>query len=140
MLVLAADDIMARRQQIGAEVVCGGVQIGEFHVLVAGHARDRGFAGDVGSGEGLDHLLTKALLVIEHIMRNAEPRGDVPRIVDVLPRAARALAMRRFAVVVELHRDADDVVALESEHRRHDGRIDPARHRDDDAGFGRGLG
>ena len=44
-------------------------------------------------------------------MANAEPRRDVARIVNILPRAARALAVRRFAVVIELHRDADHVVA-----------------------------
>ena len=84
--VVAADDIMAGRQQIGAEVVGGVEKIGEFHVLIAGDAWDRSFAGDIGSGERLDHLLAKALLVIEHIMGNAEPRRDVPRIVDVLAR------------------------------------------------------
>ena len=69
-LVVAADDIVAGRQQVGAEVVRGGEQIGEFHVLVAGDAWHRGLAGDVGAGERLDHLLSKALLVIEHIMGN----------------------------------------------------------------------
>ena len=130
---------MAGRQQIGAEIVGGGEQIGEFHVLIAGDARNRGFARDIGSGEWLDHLLAKALLVIEHIVGNAEPRGDVARIVNILPRAARAFAVRRFAVIVELHRDADDIVAFGGEQRRRDGRVDAARHRDDDAGLGRGL-
>ena len=137
--VVAADDIMAGRQQIGAEIVGGVEQIGEFHVLIAGDARHRSFARDIGSGERLDHLLAKALLVIEHIMGNAEPRRDVARIVNILSRAARALAVRRFAVVIELHRDADHVVAFGGEQRRRDRRIDPARHRDDDAGFGGGL-
>ena len=45
-------------------------------------------------------------------MGNAEPRGDIARVVDILPGATRALAMRRLAVVVELHRHADDVVAF----------------------------
>ena len=103
---------MAGRQQVGAEVIGGVEQIGEFHVLVAGDAWHRGLAGDVGAGERLDYFLSKALLVVEHVMGNAEPRRDVPRVVDVLPGAARALAMGRFTVVVKLHRHADDVVAL----------------------------
>ena len=72
-------------------------------------------------------------------MGNAEPGRDVPRVVDILPGATGALAMRRFAVVVELHRHADDVVALGGEHGRGDGRIDAARHRHDDAGLRRRL-
>jgi len=59
--------------------------------------------------------------------------------VNVLPGAARALAVRRFAVIVELHRHADDVVAFGREQRRRDRRIDAARHRDNDAGIGWGL-
>ena len=45
-------------------------------------------------------------------MRNAEPFGDVARVVDILPGAAGALAVGGGAVVVELQRDADDVVAF----------------------------
>ena len=130
---------MSGRQQVGAEVVGCVEQIDEFQVLVAGDARDGRLAGDIGLGERLDHLLAKAVLVIEHIMGNAETRGDVPRIVDVLPGAAGALAVSRFAVVVELHGDADDVVAFGRQQRRRDRRIDASRHRNDDAGFGRGL-
>ena len=130
---------MAGRQEIGAEIIGRVEQIGEFQVLIAGDARDRSLARDVSSGEWLDHLLEKALLVVEHIMGDVEPRGDVPGVVDILPGAARALAMCRFAVVVKLHRDADHVIALGGEQRRRDRRIDPARHRDDDAGVGRGL-
>ena len=116
--VVAADDIMAGRQEIGAEVVRRLEEIGELEVLIAGDARHRRLAGDIGSGERLDHLLAKALFVIEHIVRNAETRGDVARIVDILACAARALAMRRVAVVVELHGDADDVVAFGGQQRR----------------------
>jgi hypothetical protein len=39
-------------------------------------------------------------------------------------------------MVVKLHRDADDVVALGGEQRRRDRRVNPARHRHDDAGLG----
>ena len=45
-------------------------------------------------------------------MRNAERVGDAARIVDVLAGAAAALPARRLAVIVELQRDADDLVAL----------------------------
>ena len=42
--------------------------------------------------------------------------------------------MGRCAVVVELQRHADDVVAGRLDERRDDGGIDPARHGDEDAG------
>ena len=45
-------------------------------------------------------------------MRDADALGDRARIMDVAAGAAGALAMGRLAVVVELQRDADDVIAL----------------------------
>ena len=45
-------------------------------------------------------------------MGDAERVGDAARVVDVLAGAAGALAARRGAMVVELQRDADHVVAL----------------------------
>ena len=45
-------------------------------------------------------------------MRDVERVGDAAGIVDVLPGAAGALARGRGAMVVELQRGADDVVAL----------------------------
>ena len=137
--VVAADDIMSRRQEIGAEVVRRVEEVGELQVLIAGDARHRRLAGDIGSGERLDHLLTKALFVIEHIVGNPETRRDVPRIMDILAGAARAFAMRRLAVVIELHCNADDVIAFGGQQRRRDRRVDAARHRDDDAGLGGDL-
>ena len=111
-----------------------------FIVLVAGDAGDRRLARDIGAGEGLDHLLAELRLVIEHVMGDAEPGGDVARVVDVLAGAAGALAVGRRAVVIELHRHADDVVAVARQQRRGDARIDAARHRDDDARVLGGLG
>ena len=65
-------------------------------------------------------------------MRNADPLGDIAGIVDVLPGAAGALAMGGGAMIVELQRDADDVVTFRLQQRsRHRG-IDAAGHGDDD--------
>ena len=93
MVVAAADRIVAGRQQIGAEVIRGGEKIGKFHMLIAGDTGDGGFARDIGARERLNHFLAKALLVVEHIVGNTEPSRDVPRVVDILPRATRAFAM-----------------------------------------------
>ena len=88
---------------------------------------------EVAVDEAVDHRLAEAALVVEDVMRDAERLGHAARVVDVLPGAARALAVRRVAVIVELQGDADDVVAFPRQQRGHDGGIDAARHGDDDA-------
>ena len=63
-------------------------------------------------------------------MWNAERLGDAAGVLDVLPGAARTLAMGRLAVIVELQRNADDVVAGPRQQPRDDRRVDAARHGD----------
>ena len=133
--VVARDNVVPGRQKVGAEIARRSEQVGEFHVLVAGDAGDRRFARDIGARERLDHLLAEALLVVENVVGNSEPRGDVAGVVDILAGAARALAMGRLAVVVELHGHADHVIALAGQQRSDDGGIDAARHRHHNAGF-----
>ena len=55
-------------------------------------------------------------------------RGDAAGIVDILPGTTRAFAALRRTVVIELQGDAHDFIALPMEERRHDRRIDAARH------------
>ena len=57
-------------------------------------------------------------------------------ILNVLPGATRALARRRLAMIVELQRDADDVVAFRPQQGRDDRGIDPAGHGHHHAGIG----
>ena len=103
---------MTGRQNVGAEVPGGLQEVAELDRAVALDAGDRRLAGDVALGEAGDHLLAEAALVVEHVMRDADRLRDAAGIVDVLAGAAGALAVRRGAVVVELQRDADDIVAL----------------------------
>ena len=125
---------MAGRQHLGAELARGRQQVAELDRLVAVDARHRRLARDVAVGEAVDHRFLEAAFVVEHVMRNADALGDRARVVDVLAGAAGALAVGRGAMVVELQRHADDVVALGLEQRRGDRGIDAARHGDDDAG------
>ncbi|GAA0004067.1 hypothetical protein BRDID11002_40680 [Bradyrhizobium diazoefficiens] len=97
-------------------------------------ARHRRFTKSIRVGEIVDDGLAKTVLVVEHVMGNAELGGNVAGVVDVLAGAAGALAMGRRAMVVELERDADDVVALSLEQRSRRRGIDAARHGDDDPG------
>ena len=131
---------MTGRERGGAELAGGIEEVVELHRLVAGDARHRRLAGDIALGELVDHRLPEALLIVEHVVRNRERFGHAPGVVDVLPGAARALPVGRRAMIVELQRDADDVVAGVLQKPGDDRRIDPARHRDDDAGSGRIAG
>ena len=60
-------------------------------------------------------------------------RGDAARVVQVVEAAARPERLGRLALVVELHRQADDLVAGLCQQARGDRRIDAAGHGDDDA-------
>jgi hypothetical protein len=117
---------LARRRQ----------QIREFNGLIARHARDRRLSPRIALGERLDHRLAEARLVIEHVMGNAKLRRHLARIMDVLPGAAGAGAMRRCPMIVELQGHADDVVAGAAYQPGDYRGIDAARHGDHHAGAG----
>src|ERR1035437_2286689 len=125
---------MAGRQHVGAQFARGDQQVVEFDRHVAFNAWHRRLAGDVALGEAVDHRFVEAALVVEHVMRNTDALGNAARIIDVLPRATRPFSMGGGAVVIELQRDADHVIALGLEqHGGHRG-IDAAGHGDDDTG------
>ena len=98
---------MAGREAIRAQLAREGDQIDELDPLVAQGTGHRGAPGGIFVGEPVDHAAAKAAFVIEHIMGDAEPVADGLGIVNVLPRAARARALDRLAMVVKLERDAD---------------------------------
>ena len=131
---------MAGRQHLGAEVARGGEQVAELDRHVAVDAGHRRLAVNVALGETVDHRFLEAALIVEHVMRNADALGDRARVVDVLTRAAGALAVGGGAVVVKLQRDADHVIALGLQQRRGHRGIDAAGHGDDDAGVLRAAG
>ena len=108
-------------RRLGLDELAGGrEQIVELDALVAGDARDRGLARGVACGEGVDHGRPEALLVVEHIMGDAQPVGHPAGVVDVLAGAARPAAPRRLPMIVELQRDADHVMPLAAEETGHD--------------------
>ncbi len=109
-------------------------QVAELDRLVALDAGHRRLAGDIALGEAVDHRFLEAVLIVEHVMRDADALGDIAGVVDILAGAAGALAMGRRAMVVELQRDADDVIALGLQQRSRRRGIDAARHGDDNPG------
>ena len=86
-------------------------EIGELDRLVAADAGHRRVARDIAVDEIVDHRFAEAALEIEHIMGDAELGRDPAGIMDVLAGAAGALAPHRLAMIVELERDADDLIA-----------------------------
>ena len=126
---IEAPDIVAGGQHVGAEVAGRSEEIVELDRLVAAHARNRGFAGEVGVGKIVDHRLAKARFVIQHVVRNAEMAGGAAGVSDVTAGAAGAAGGRLAAVVIELKGNADDIVALFEHERGGDRRIDAAGHR-----------
>ena len=131
--------IVAGRQRLGAELARRPEQVAELDRAVAGDARHRRLAARVGIGERLHHLGAKAAFVVEHVVRDGEPVGDLAGIGNILAGAAGAGLARGDALVVELQGDAHDVVALLLQERRRDRRIDAARHGDHHAGVARRL-
>ncbi len=127
-----AAGIVTGRQGVGAEVARRREQVAELDRAVALDAGDGGLALEVALGEGVDDLGAEAALVIEHVVGDRKRVRHPAGVVDVAPRAAGVRAGHGRAVVVELERDPDHVVALLREEGRHDRAVDAARHGDRD--------
>src|SRR5690554_4393978 len=131
---------MACRQHVGAQIPGHRHQVNKLDRLVAGDAWHGRFALLIGIGERRDHALFEALFIIEHVMGNIKRRRHPARIVNILPGATGALAMGGLTMIVELQRDADDVITLLGQQARHDRGIHATRHRDNNARVLRALG
>ena len=139
-----AEEAPAAVAVLEAGVVAGGDRIGpvrgeaateelvELDVLVAGLARVRRRAVEVGVDEGVDHPRAELALDVEDEERDAEDLGDAAGVVGGIRRAARAaelVALRQ--VGVGAHPDADDLVVrgcLAGEERGGNRRVHPAAH------------
>ena len=103
---------MAGRQRLGAEVARGLEKVAELHRPVAGDTGHRRLAARIGVGECIHHIGAEAAFIVEHVVRDAETIGDLAGVLDVLASAAGTLLADGGAVIVELQRDAHDVIAL----------------------------
>ncbi|OLE64515.1 MAG: hypothetical protein AUG74_13100 [Bacteroidetes bacterium 13_1_20CM_4_60_6] len=113
----------------------------KLQVVIAEAARNRRATGKILIHKWTNYILLKTLLVIYHIVWNAEILGYAACIVNVLYGAAaplhllrHALTTSQTALVPELHGQSDNVIALRTQHGRDGGRIHTARH-----GYGNGL-
>ena len=130
-----APHIMARRQAIRPKLARESDEVHELHPLVAARARDRRAPVGIFIDEAVDHAFAEAGFVVEHVVGDPETVRDLLGIVDVLPRAARAGAPHRLAVIVELERHPDHVRAGPRGERGGHRAVDSAGHRDDDSGL-----
>jgi hypothetical protein len=69
---------MAGRQAIGAELAGQAEQVGELHALVAAMQGIGVRPAHIFVGEAVDHAFAEAALIVEDIMGDAEPVGDLP--------------------------------------------------------------
>ena len=71
----ARGDVVAGRQHLGAQFARRAEQVLELDRHVAVDAGHRRLARHIALGEAVDHRLLEAALVVEHVMRNADPVG-----------------------------------------------------------------
>jgi hypothetical protein len=104
----------------------------ELQVAVAVHAGDRRPACRVLADEVRHDRLAELPLEVDDVVGNSDLRRDPARVVEIVDRAARPeahLAIRvRPRMVVQLHREADDLVSLARQQRGSDRGIDSAGH------------
>ena len=125
--------VMAGGDEVGVERLGPRRQRRELQVAVAVHAGNRRAAAGVLAHEVRDHLLGELPLEIDDVVGDADAPGHTPGVVQVVDRAAGAEADFSLALVVQLHRQTDHLVALLREERRSDGGVDAAGHGYDDS-------
>ena len=72
-------------------------------------------------------------LEVDDVVGDADAGGDAPRVVQVVDRAAGPEADLSLALVIQLHREADHLVALLRQERSGHRGVDAAGHGYDDA-------
>ena len=135
VLAICTPNIVAGRQAVRAQIPRRLQQVREFDRLVAPDAGNGGRTRQICISKVFHDLLTELRLVIQHIVRNADLIRYVAGIVDILPRTTGALLLDGGAMIVQLQRDADDIIALRLQHGGHNGTVDTARHGGDNARF-----
>src|SRR3546814_4256581 len=74
-----APHIMAGDETIRPQILRDLQKIGELHRLVAAHAGNRSPSRQIAFGEIVHHLRAEAAFIIQHIMRDPQPRRDISR-------------------------------------------------------------
>src|SRR6185312_2977526 len=126
----------------GADLERGFEPLVELDGSIAETAGDRGASGAVLVHEGAHHIALETLLVVDHVVGDAEALGDAAGVVDVVKRAAASgaggVGGAEAALVPELHGEPDDGFAGGVEHCRYRRAVHAAGH-GDHRGCGRGI-
>ena len=122
--------VMARGDELRAELVRALEQRAELQMLVAQDARIGRASSPVFSGKMSDDLLLKLFRVVNQMKRDAEMVANGAHVGRRARPAALELVVvwRKTVVLPEFERDADDVIALLDQQRRGRGRIHSAAH------------
>ena len=130
-------NVMAGGEGAGTEGGGHIEQFAELEIGVTADAGDGGFAGAIAVDEWLNDAIPETGLVVEDVVGDFKGGGDLAGVVDILAGAAAAGTAGCRAVIIELHGDADHVVAGVLQECRRDGAVDAAGHGSHDAGAGR---
>ena len=131
--------IMPRRHTVSAKIFRHRQQVFEFHRLITAHTGDGRSPFKISIGKVLYDLFFEIRLVIQNIMRKAHHFGHALGVIYILPRTTGFCFLYGRAVIIQLKRHANNLIALPREHRRADRAIHAAAHRDNNAGLSLGL-
>ena len=106
---------MAGGDRVGVEPARAIQERRELQVAVAVHAGDGRPPRRVLADEIRQDALLELALEVDDVVRNAERARHAPRVVQVVDRAAAPEAEVSLPLVVQLHREADDLVPLRRE-------------------------
>ena len=135
LLVKLDAGVVSGGQRIRANLLRDDQQLIELQMIVAEAARNRRAPGKILLDKRPHHIALETLLLIDHVVRNAERLGDAAGVVNIVERAAaalhrlgHALVAGQAALVPELHGQANDVVPFGAQHGRDGGGVHSARH------------
>ena len=90
-----ASHIVPRDQRRGAKLAGGLQKIGKFYGLIAAHAGDRRFAREIARCEIGDDRFLEAILVVQHVVRDAG--ASATRLASMMSRPAQQAPLRAVA-------------------------------------------
>ena len=93
-----------------------GVEVFECCSWSAAYAGEGCRTAKIAVCKFINNGIFKNVLIIEDIMREAHLFGNAARVVDIDPRTASARLGQSCAVIIELKRDADYVIAFFGQH------------------------
>ncbi len=117
--------VVAGGNRVEAEQIGALGQASELHRPIALDTRIRRDATSVRIDVRGNDVLVEVVAEVENEVIDPELLGDSAGIVDIGDRATTGVAV----AAPQLHRDADDLVALPLQQHRRDRRVDAATHR-----------